>query len=1245
MKVLVVLHGMPPQAGRAVVGAGLRAFANGEALRGRGHQVLYCTRAEDLPAEAREAATERRQKKPLLLTTITGEFHPPGDPRRMRRRLTAVGAAPTADDPDGVRAPSEPGPGDGPVTHPGVAAIGPGTGDGLAPVGGPLGAPGNPFSFTEAHELHEIVQRVDPDVVLVEALEEARRLPEGRFSVVLDLFAPRILEQQFQAADDEREAVRVLDAIQRGDAFVFSNERQKYFHLPLLALAGVDCTREAGAVVPISCPPELPERMAPPEPTFIAGGVFWPWADLSNGLASLLSILEARDAGRLHLYGGEYGIRSDTANYADPRASLPREHPRLSFRGLVPIDQLWDEYRRGSVAFDLMRPNPERELNLSFRQIDYLRCGLPIITSPRQVIAADLLEYGAGWVIEPGNTRALRRLVDGLLDEPAKIAAASAQAQALARDRYAWDQTIEPLDRLIRNPTRRKREETFVARLTRTQGDLWEEHEENQRLREALSHQRADLEKKTDEIAALNARIASLMGSVDRLSESLGEVSRFKNDAVAYLQEQTGEAIRDVGEAAVELERRSLDLRKKQDALTRAQAEIAKLKASVAELRTDNEHLEARFVARDREALGFEEDRKRAVTDADALRDKLAALKQDLDKKDSERTELTAAHAAELADLRERLDAAVAAGSTSAADADALRGELEELRASLSDATAAGSKKDRELRRLRELAARREGQHQHALEALQADALARLEVAEEAAARIAEQLRDGLARTEQERSRLAGRLAEARHRLADLEREGAARDRDIDALRRRAETEEARFQDELARQADRGAAALQELREAADERAAGLRRELETARAEAASAGDRLGAEKARVADLEADVAKKTAALAEAARERQRLEAGFLRSLEAAEVAAREVLERARDRIGSLEGERGALKARLDEVGQRAGDTQRELAAKDQALERLRRTLEQEQGRAEAGLLQLEQAADRRLRETKDAASDAVEAARTAAEEARRDRDTLAARLEQARGRLADLEADLAKKDGALKEAADERERLQAAFLAALEKAEHGARALVERSRDAAARLEAERATLRAELDEARARLRDLEREAESARAALARQQQAAQLELARLESAARQSEQQGDARLQQVRETAQAQIAEARAVTEEARLARDQVLTQLEKARSRIVDVEADLAKKSGALAEAQRDRDAAWSASEALRLALEADVLQAQQQRDAARVEVESELATLREERASLAGALERTTFERDALARDAEKKTAEV
>jgi hypothetical protein len=1008
LKVLVVFHGMPPIAGRTVVGSGLRAFANGEALRAAGHEVLYCTRHEDLPAELKAKARRAAPGGSLLLTAVTGPVAPPGDRARRRPPPTAaldavlgpapaaIGMAPDAGDPS---LPPDWMPQVGNTWTP-VA--------GLAPVGGPLGAPGNPLSFTEPHELQANIAKVAPDVVLVESIEDARSIPEGSWAVILDLFAPRLLEQQFQTgAADTREAVRILDALQRADRFLFSNARQKYFHLPLLALAGVDCTRDGGDVVSISCPPDSPPFVKPTELTFVAGGVFWPWADLSGGLRDLLACLDRIDAGAVRLYGGEYGIRSDTALYSDPRERLPKDHARVEFVGMVPIDTLWEQYRRGSVAFDLMAPNPEREINLSFRQVDYLRCGLPIITAPSQVIARDLEEYGAGWLIEPDDRASLERLVRKLVTNPKLVAEAATAAQALARDKYAWTVTGAALVRAVESAAHRTHGETLFGTLARTQADLWEEFEDAKRLRTLAERQSGELDKKSAEVEAQDTKIRQLLTTVDRLTLSLEEVARFRSDTVGYLAQEQDTSLREAAELQRELDRRDLDVRKKDAALGRVEAEVDKLKASTAELEDQNRELQAKYGARDADVLALTEQRRAQLDRLQILETELAGARREIATKE-----------AALADLAERMRTQEATALTRNQRAEEAARKLltasesrlgqerdahGQLRQEAAELAARVASLERDLRKKSDELALAKGAAAKALE-LQVDgAQAELARAHASAEQVLRQATTRLARVDEERARLRVQVREFAASAADAERR-------LELERDRAAAEAERIRAEAARALELERAGLEreitkktaEWQARLDASEAARVREVVAAQKAAAVAAEAMDAELARERERHA------AAQALHERESARLRAGLEREItkKTAEWQARLDASEAARLAASTAAEElhaTALQAKDAELARERerheGVLARELAARDAALrqgERLRTSLE---SRFLAALGNAEEAAQASL-EAAVARTDAVLAAR----------GLLEAQVEELRFERAALRTELDKK-------------------------------------------------------------------------------------------------------------------------------------------------------------------------------------------------------------------------------------------
>jgi hypothetical protein len=970
----------------------------------RGHEVFYCTRREDLPVTGNGKAGERK-----AVTEVKGTNYPPGDLKRLSDPLESALISAAAGTVSATLS--------GRAEAPNKSTKGR---SGLAIAGGALGSAGNPLAFTDTHELHDIVRYVDPDVVLAEAPEEVRRLPPGTFRIVLDLFAPRILEQQFQEGAGDREGVRVLDALQLADAVVFSNERQKYYHLPLLALAGIDCTQSAGVVVPISGPSEQPTFAKPKAPVFVAGGVFWPWADLGPGLATLHNCLKEAKQGKIHLYGGEYGIRSDTQSYADPRQSLPKKSKHLAFKGMVPIDALWKEYSKASVAFDLMTPNPEREINLSFRQIDYLRCGLPIITSPRQVIAERLMKYGAGWCVEPGDEKGLAKLVKKLLSHPEEIAKASTAAQKLATEHFTWESATAPLDVLVRSVKKRPHEETFVNRLARTQGDLWQEHEENKRLRETVIHLQEDQDKKSEELQKLNARLGVLLGSVDRLSGSLTAVSRFKNDALLFLHEQEDAALREAAELATEVERLQLDIKKKDAAIKAGKRELGKAARSLAE---QEELVAAELEKKDKEASLAAKEAKGEL----AQRDKVLTRQEDLfqteiEKKDKELTGLR----------RELRGEQLAAAAATAKQDELLEAELNKKD---KDIAAAAKEAKAELAKAAKALARQE-----------ARLAEELEKKDKEAATTAKEARDELAKAEKDHARqedlLKGELSKKGKELAALQRE--LRDEQSATAAALAKQEEL-FEAELSKKdKDFGAAA----------------KEAKSARTKAVKA---MARQEARLSE---ELEKKDKEIAGLGLELQKTQASGARALTQQERQYAAALEKKDEEIARLGEERTLLQKRLDRALEESQKKNDALAETKVAISDLEGRNNLAGNQVEAARLEVERLKDRlqqsrfeykKLMQELDKKEREVEKAQKTRDDTKAKLEGAAKKLEERLSKAEFVERTLleesAKKDIEVNEAQVERDTMKAGLEASissleerLAKSEFEYRTLVEES-------------------------------------------------------------------------------------------------------------------------------------------------------------------------------------------------------
>lgn len=363
--------------------------------------------------------------------------------------------------------------------------------------------------FTGPAHLRALARRVRPDWTLCVAPEEAPALA-GIAPLVVDLYAPRLLEAAFEGQQQD-EARRALLAVDVADEVLFSNPRQRHFWLGILGLAGWDLAKTPGVLVPLATTP-VPAGRRPKRPRVIVGGHPWPWQDARDTLVRAVA----------HL-----GSRAEVVSYGLPAIEGVECLP------LVSRTEWLAACAWATVALDRYAPHTERELALSFRQLDYLSAGLPLITDTWTPLADGVRVSRAGWVDEP-----LEAALDAALGEDR-----GPGARALAAE-YAPDRAAAAL--LALRPAQRAREWSAV-RWSKQASAASLRAESDRLLREVAE---AEVVRKRAEVEALFGQLRALTASVEQLSAAQADIAGFRRETVQVLgtrlagQTEEAEALR-----------------------------------------------------------------------------------------------------------------------------------------------------------------------------------------------------------------------------------------------------------------------------------------------------------------------------------------------------------------------------------------------------------------------------------------------------------------------------------------------------------------------------------------------------------------------------------------------------------------------------------------------------------------------------------------------------------------------------
>ena len=328
------------------------------------------------------------------------------------------------------------------------------------------------YSFSEDRLLN-IIDEVSPDVIICQHWLTADYLPPVEIPVVIDLAVPLILEGVFKDWNVNEISIKKIKALQKGDFFICGNERQRTYYLPWLMMAGVDLKRTPIGnidVVPISMPPVAPRRQTTDEPVFIYSGVFWPWQNPDAALMSVLDGINKYKKGCLKIIGGKFPLDYESrVNYKIPLNKVVN-NGRVIRQEAIPFDNLIDEYFNASCAVDVMTKNIEREHASPVRTMVYLWCGLPVIIGDYMTISPLIEEYKAGWVVSHDNKKMISKVAESIIKNPEITEERSCGAVRLIKEKFNCEDTIEPLDRFLSLPFKKKKKGRGIVSISMSHG-------------------------------------------------------------------------------------------------------------------------------------------------------------------------------------------------------------------------------------------------------------------------------------------------------------------------------------------------------------------------------------------------------------------------------------------------------------------------------------------------------------------------------------------------------------------------------------------------------------------------------------------------------------------------------------------------------------------------------------------------------------------------------------------------------
>lgn len=309
-------------------------------------------------------------------------------------------------------------------------------------------------TFRNRDELQAAIIEQNPDIILLAYWELLELLPfELAQPVIVDFVAPRPLEVLYEHPERVvAELQRLQRNLAKSDLLLTGNEAQRDLLWFTLMQSGFDLRGSKPAlVVPLAAVPAGSPRSDPEVDgwTLVSGGVSWPWRKSDDYWQAIRNMKDGpgAKAPRLILFGGQYRWQQETPQTAANGQQYQSLAPYSHFSEFL-LDNT-------HIGLEVAQANIEREYSHSFRSLEFLRHGLPLICNEYLPIAKLVKKYKAGWTVD--GPEELAGLLSSVMTQPEEWKKRSENALKLVEEALNPDSATGPLLDWLESPAKAPR--------------------------------------------------------------------------------------------------------------------------------------------------------------------------------------------------------------------------------------------------------------------------------------------------------------------------------------------------------------------------------------------------------------------------------------------------------------------------------------------------------------------------------------------------------------------------------------------------------------------------------------------------------------------------------------------------------------------------------------------------------------------------------------------------------------------